>query len=103
MLERLAFDCSNCHDGTFALGGPGGHAKGVYCTPHDPMGDFVSWSAEQADSGDRYSLKETVIDVKGAYLFEIERRGSVLPFDPSVLPPGGGSDLCGAPVNAPPG
>lgn len=94
-LQRLGYDCSHCNDGTFAWGGPGGHLEGAYCLPESAYGDFVAWSAERTDAGDEYALVEIVIDVKGRFLSEVEQRDSVVPFDPSALPPGGGSDFCG--------
>jgi hypothetical protein len=96
--RRLGFECSNCNEGLFAWGGAGGHMEGAYCTPDSATGDFVIWTAERSDVGDRYALVEIVLDVKGQFLTAVDRRDSFVPFDLSALPPGGGDDFCGAPV-----
>lgn len=64
----------------------------------DAVGDFVAWNAEQTDAGDEYAIVEVFIDVKGAFLIEVDQRDSRVPLDNSALPPGGGNDFCGAPV-----
>jgi hypothetical protein len=99
VIQRLAFDCSNCNDGVFLWGGPGAHVEGVYCRPNNAAGDFATWTAERTDAGDQYSLTEIVIDVKGPFLSQVDRRDSFVPYDPAALPPGGADDFCGAPVN----
>jgi hypothetical protein len=101
-IQRLGFDCSRCNEGTFAWGGPGGHVEGAYCLPEGSMGDFVTWAAVQADDGIHYEVVEIFIDVKGAFLVEIEQRDSSVPYERSALPAGGGDEFCGAPaVSAP--
>lgn len=97
-IRPLGYDCTNCNEGVFAWGRPGGHAEGAYCPSGQTPGDFVTWWAEQTDDGNAYSLVEIFIDVKGIFLFEVDRRDSEVPFDASALPPGGGDDFCGAPV-----
>jgi hypothetical protein len=97
-IRPLGYDCANCNEGVFAWGRPGGHAEGAYCPSGETSGDFVAWSAEQTDAGNAYALVEIFIDVKGSFLFEVDRRDSEVPFEWSALPPGGGDDFCGAPV-----
>jgi hypothetical protein len=97
-IQRLGFDCSRCNSGVFYWGGPGGHMEGAYCLPKGTVGDFVTWTAERTDDGNRYSVAEFVIDVKGQFLVQVDRNDSFVPYDLSALPEGGGSVFCGAPV-----
>jgi hypothetical protein len=101
-IQRLGFDCSRCNSGVFVWGGPGGHMEGAYCLPEGVVGDFVTWTAERADDGTHYALAEFVIDVKGPFLVQVDRKDSFVPYDLSSLPEGGGSDFCGAPVASSP-
>jgi sugar lactone lactonase YvrE len=97
-IQRLGFDCSRCNSGVFVWGGPGGHMEGAYCLPAGSIGDFVIWTAERTDDGNRYALAESTIDVKGQFLVQVDRNDSFVPYDLSALPEGGGSAFCGAPA-----
>lgn len=86
-IQPLGYECTKCNQGVFAWGRPGGHAEGAYYPSGETPGDFVAWWAEQTDDGNAYAVVEIFIDVKGTFLFEVDRCNSEVPFEASALPP----------------
>ncbi len=89
-------------------GGSVVESYGAYCGPMegDPPTDetgFVVWRASADAAGSGATVHEALLQLRGARLRVVATHDYEVPSTAAGLPPGGGSDLCGAPVAGPGG